>query len=60
MLTDYYMRHVKYDMELNYIHTYTLCGKYCYIKDMTLRFYECVRLQATYLMLTEQFFTIIN
>ena len=55
IVTEYCIRHVTFDMEVNYIHSNTLYDKYCYLKDMRVRFCECVRLQATNLWLTELF-----
>jgi len=54
-VTDYCIGNVKFDMGVNYIHNNTLYGKYCYLKDMTVRLCQCMRLQATNLGLTEQF-----
>jgi len=54
-VTVYYLRHVKFDMEVNYIHSNTLYEKSCYLKDMKVRFCECVRLQVTNLGFKEQF-----
>ena len=54
IVTEYCIRLVKFDMEGNYIHSNTLYDKYYFVKEMKLRFRECVRLQVTHLVLTKQ------